>query len=100
MGERSGTYGAGSQSSAVAAPAGTRYRWFWAPGGRAVLLHEAVGRQPEGDFNRRDICGEGGQIVWQVALRAACTVVDDGTMMNRRGLLLSMMKVRRASTTY
>lgn len=64
-----------------------------------VLLHEAVGHGLEGDFNRRGTSVFSGQVGEQVA-SALCTVVDDGTMMNRRGPLLSMMKVRRASTTY
>ncbi|QUJ03458.1 hypothetical protein KCP71_09205 [Salmonella enterica subsp. enterica] len=58
-----------------------------------VLLHEAVGHGLEGDFNRRDICVSG-QIPRAGCLRA-CNCSDDGTMMNRRGPLLSMMKVRQ-----
>ncbi|MCU7088064.1 metallopeptidase TldD-related protein, partial [Salmonella enterica] len=69
--------------SAVAAPAGTLPVVLGA-GWPGVLLHEAVGHGLEGDFNRRGTSVFSGQIGEQVA-SALCTVVDDGTMMNRRG---------------
>ena len=51
-----------------------------------VLLHEAVGHGLEGDFNRKGISAFSGRIGEQVAT-SACTVVDDGTLDQRRGSL-------------
>ncbi|MDN4501952.1 metalloprotease TldD [Alteromonadaceae bacterium BrNp21-10] len=51
-----------------------------------VLLHEAVGHGLEGDFNRKGASNFSGKIGQQVAAKG-CTVVDDGTLVNRRGSL-------------
>ena len=71
--------------SAVAAPAGTLPVVLGA-GWPGVLLHEAVGHGLEGDFNRRGTSVFSGQMGELVA-SPLCTVVDDGTMTNRRGSL-------------
>ncbi len=73
------------QLGAVDAPAG-EMEVVLGPGWPGVLLHEAVGHGLEADFNRKKtsrVCG---------ADRAAggvekVTVVDNGTMPNRRGSL-------------
>ncbi|WP_416307216.1 metalloprotease TldD [Neptunicella sp. SCSIO 80796] len=51
-----------------------------------VLLHEAVGHGLEGDFNRKGASNFSGRIGQQVAAKG-CTVVDDGTLADRRGSL-------------
>lgn len=51
-----------------------------------VLLHEAVGHGLEGDFNRKGSSAYAGKIGEQVAAKG-CTIVDDGTIENRRGSL-------------
>ncbi|MFP4147166.1 MAG: metalloprotease TldD [Halorhodospira sp.] len=51
-----------------------------------VLLHEAVGHGLEGDFNRKGTSAFTGRIGEQVA-SPLCTVVDDGTLGERRGSL-------------
>lgn len=51
-----------------------------------VLLHEAVGHGLEGDFNRKGASTFSGRMGEQVAAKG-CTVVDDGTLMDRRGSL-------------
>ena len=56
------------------------------PGWPGVLLHEAVGHGLEGDFNRRGSSAYAGRIGERVASEH-CTVVDDGTLENRRGSL-------------
>jgi TldD protein len=70
---------------AVAAPAGTM-PVVLGPGWPGVLLHEAVGHGLEGDFNRKGSSVFSGRIGQQVAARGV-TVVDDGSMPNRRGSL-------------
>ena len=69
--------------SAVAAPAGTLPVVLGA-GWPGVLLHEAVGHGLEGDFNRRGTSVFSGHIGELVASEL-CTVVDDGTIADRRG---------------
>lgn len=56
------------------------------PGWPGVLLHEAVGHGLEGDFNRKGLSAFSGRMGEQVAARGV-TVVDDGTLINRRGSL-------------
>jgi TldD protein len=56
------------------------------PGWPGVLLHEAVGHGLEGDFNRKGLSAFSGRMGQQVAA-AGVTVVDDGTLTDRRGSL-------------
>ncbi|MCD6662423.1 MAG: metalloprotease TldD [Comamonas sp.] len=56
------------------------------PGWPGVLLHEAVGHGLEGDFNRKGSSAFTGRIGERVAARGV-TVLDDGTMPDRRGSL-------------
>jgi len=56
------------------------------PGWPGVLLHEAVGHGLEGDFNRKGSSAFTGRIGERVAAPGV-TVVDDGTLTNRRGSL-------------
>lgn len=56
------------------------------PGWPGVLLHEAVGHGLEGDFNRKGSSTYAGRVGKQVA-SPLCTIVDDGSMANRRGSL-------------
>lgn len=70
---------------AVEAPAGTM-PVVLGPGWPGVLLHEAVGHGLEGDFNRKGSSVFSGRMGEQVAT-SLCTVVDDGTLPNRRGSL-------------
>ena len=51
-----------------------------------ILLHEAVGHGLEGDFNRKGSSAFSGRIGQQVAARGV-TVLDDGTLADRRGSL-------------
>jgi TldD protein len=51
-----------------------------------VLLHEAVGHGLEGDFNRKGSSTFANRIGQQVASKL-CTVVDDGSLQDRRGSL-------------
>ncbi|MGE3318074.1 MAG: metalloprotease TldD [Candidatus Berkiella sp.] len=70
---------------AVEAPAGAM-TVVLGPGWPGVLLHEAVGHGLEGDFNRKGSSTFSGRIGERVA-SPLCTVVDDGTIPNRRGSL-------------
>jgi TldD protein len=54
------------------------------PGWCGVLLHEAIGHGLEGDFNRKGTSAFAGLMGKQVAARGV-TVVDDGTLKDRRG---------------
>jgi TldD protein len=54
------------------------------PGWPGILLHEAVGHGLEGDFNRKKTSAFAGLMGQQVAARGV-TVVDDGTIPDRRG---------------
>lgn len=70
---------------AIEAPAGTM-TVVLGPGWPGILLHEAVGHGLEGDFNRKGSSTFSGRIGERVAA-PLCTVVDDGTIANRRGSL-------------
>jgi len=56
------------------------------PGWPGVLLHEAVGHGLEGDFNRKKTSAFSGLMGQRVAAPGV-TVVDDGTLPDRRGSL-------------
>jgi TldD protein len=71
--------------AAVDAPAGTM-TVVLAPGWPGILLHEAIGHGLEGDFNRKGVSAFSGRIGQKVASELV-TVVDDGTIVNRRGSL-------------
>jgi TldD protein len=69
----------------VATPAG-EMTVVVGPGWPGILLHEAVGHGLEGDFNRKNTSAFSGLIGERVAAPGV-TVVDDGTLENRRGSL-------------
>ena len=69
----------------VPAPAG-EMTVLLGPGWPGVLLHEAVGHGLEGDFNRKGTSAFSGRIGQRVAAPGV-TVVDDGSIMDRRGSL-------------
>jgi TldD protein len=73
------------QLEAVPAPAGTMPVVLGA-GWPGILLHEAVGHGLEGDFNRKGTSAFSGKVGKRVA-SPLCTIVDDGTIPNRRGSL-------------
>jgi TldD protein len=56
------------------------------PGWPGILLHEAIGHGLEGDFNRKKTSAFAGLVGERVAA-AGITVVDDGTITDRRGSL-------------
>ncbi|MDA0708245.1 MAG: metalloprotease TldD [Proteobacteria bacterium] len=56
------------------------------PGWPGVLLHEAIGHGLEGDFNRKKTSAFAGLMGKRIAAKGV-TVVDDGTLENRRGSL-------------
>jgi TldD protein len=56
------------------------------PGWPGILLHEAIGHGLEGDFNRKGSSAFAGKVGQRVASKGV-TVVDDGTLANRRGSL-------------
>lgn len=70
---------------AIPAPAGTM-PVVLGPGWPGVLLHEAIGHGLEGDFNRKGTSIFSGRIGERVA-SPLCTIVDDGTLPQRRGSL-------------
>ncbi|MDH5377710.1 MAG: metallopeptidase TldD-related protein, partial [Gammaproteobacteria bacterium] len=70
---------------AIDAPAGSM-TVVLGPGWPGVLLHEAVGHGLEGDFNRKGSSAFSGRVGEKVA-SPLCTIVDDGTIENRRGSL-------------
>ncbi|MCG8325523.1 MAG: metalloprotease TldD, partial [Thiotrichales bacterium] len=70
---------------AVDAPAGTM-TVVLGPGWPGILLHEAIGHGLEGDFNRKGTSAFANRIGERVAAPGV-TVVDDGTIVNRRGSL-------------
>ena len=68
---------------AIEAPAGT-FPVVLGAGWPGVLLHEAVGHGLEGDFNRKGSSAFSGKVGQQVTSEL-CTIVDDGTLVDRRG---------------
>ncbi|QSA97090.1 metalloprotease TldD [Methylococcus sp. EFPC2] len=70
---------------AVDAPAGSM-TVVLGSGWPGVMLHEAVGHGLEGDFNRKGTSAFSGRIGERVA-SPLCTVVDDGSIPERRGSL-------------
>jgi len=71
--------------AAVPAPAG-EMDVVLGPGWPGVMLHEAVGHGLEGDFNRKKTSAFSGLMGQRVASKGV-TVVDDGTIPDRRGSL-------------
>jgi TldD protein len=69
----------------IAAPAGEQ-TVVLGPGWPGILLHEAIGHGLEGDFNRKGSSVFSGLMGQQVAAKGV-TVVDDGTLPDRRGSL-------------
>ncbi|MDH3761486.1 MAG: metalloprotease TldD [Gammaproteobacteria bacterium] len=76
---------AATNLESVATPAGTM-PVVLGPGWPGVLLHEAVGHGLEGDFNRKGTSAFSNRMGELVA-SPLCTVVDDGTLVDRRGSL-------------
>ena len=70
---------------ARAAPAG-EMTVVLGPGWPGILLHEAIGHGLEGDFNRKGSSAFSGKVGQRVAARGV-TVLDDGTIAERRGSL-------------
>lgn len=70
---------------AIAAPAGEMPVVLGA-GWPGILLHEAIGHGLEGDFNRKQTSAFAGLLGSRIA-SPGVTVVDDGTLPNRRGSL-------------
>ncbi len=70
---------------AVDAPAG-EMTVVLGPGWPGILLHEAIGHGLEGDFNRKGTSAFA-HLLGQKVASELCTVVDDGTIANRRGSL-------------
>jgi len=66
-------------------PAGTM-NVVLGPGWPGILLHEAVGHGLEGDFNRKKTSAFSDRIGERVASKGV-TVIDDGTLAERRGSL-------------
>ena len=56
------------------------------PGWPAILIHEAVGHGLEGDFNRKKTSVFHDLVGKKVASEGV-TIIDDGTLDNRRGSL-------------
>ena len=69
----------------VAAPAG-EMTVLLGPGWPGIVLHEAIGHGLEGDFNRKGTSAFSGRIGERVAAPGV-TVVDDGSIPDRRGSL-------------
>lgn len=70
---------------AIEAPAGET-TVVLGPGWPGILLHEAVGHGLEADFNRKKVSAFSDRVGQQVA-SPLCTVVDDGSIADRRGSL-------------
>ncbi|WP_282052333.1 metalloprotease TldD [Phaeobacter inhibens] len=68
---------------AVPAPAG-EMDVVLSPGWPGILLHEAIGHGLEGDFNRKGSSAFAGLMGQQIAAKGV-TVLDDGTLADRRG---------------
>ena len=71
--------------SSVPAPAG-EMQVVLGPGWPGILLHEAIGHGLEGDFNRKQTSAFAGLLGQRIAAPGV-TVVDDGTITDRRGSL-------------
>lgn len=69
----------------IAAPAG-EMPVVLGPGWPGILLHEAIGHGLEGDFNRKKTSAFAGLLGERIAAPGV-TVVDDGTLSDRRGSL-------------
>ena len=69
----------------VAAPAG-EFTVLLGPGWPGIILHEAIGHGLEGDFNRKGTSAFSGRVGERVGAKGV-TVVDDGSIMDRRGSL-------------
>jgi TldD protein len=69
----------------VSAPAG-EMEVVLGPGWPGILLHEAIGHGLEGDFNRKKTSAFAGLLGQRVAAPGV-TVIDDGTLTDRRGSL-------------
>jgi TldD protein len=69
----------------VPAPAG-EMEVVLGPGWPGILLHEAIGHGLEGDFNRKKTSAFAGLLGSRIATPGV-TVVDDGTLPDRRGSL-------------
>lgn len=82
---RAAVHQARTNLDAAPAPAGTM-SVVLGPGWPGILLHEAIGHGLEGDFNRKGSSAFSGRIGQQVAAKGV-TVVDDGTLPDRRGSL-------------
>lgn len=82
---RAAVHQARTNLAADPAPAGTM-TVVLGSGWPGILLHEAIGHGLEGDFNRKGSSAFSGRLGQQVAARGV-TVVDDGTIPDRRGSL-------------
>jgi len=69
----------------IPAPAG-EMEVVLGPGWPGILLHEAIGHGLEGDFNRKQTSAFAGLLGQRIAAPGV-TVVDDGTIPDRRGSL-------------
>jgi TldD protein len=71
--------------NSVPAPAG-EMQIVLGPGWPGILLHEAIGHGLEGDFNRKKTSAFAGLLGQRIA-SPGVTVIDDGTIADRRGSL-------------
>ncbi|HVO00900.1 MAG TPA: metalloprotease TldD [Candidatus Cybelea sp.] len=71
--------------ASIPAPAG-EMQVVLGPGWPGILLHEAIGHGLEGDFNRKQTSAFAGLMGQRIAAKGV-TVVDDGTIGQRRGSL-------------
>ena len=76
---------AATNLESIATPAGTM-PVVLGPGWPGVLLHEAVGHGLEGDFNRKGTSAFS-NCLGELVASPLCTIVDDGTLLDRRGSL-------------